>query len=190
MVPRPHHCSLGGGILLPSLYADARYIDERHCFTGHSLGLKVGWYENGCKCAEKKDDPLNYAGDVQSLAAFGFDGIKLVRQPCIRLEYIVLHLWGGVLLCRCAMYLCASICVPVSSHLCAAYPCASQLAPIQWLQSFGMGFGSNAVAFPRWLYRQPVQSSGRLWCPKELDALRRADAEDGAQLFHREPQEA
>ena len=44
---------------------------------GHGLGLTVGWYENGCKCAEKKDDPFNYAGDVRSLAAFGFDGIKL-----------------------------------------------------------------------------------------------------------------
>ena len=44
---------------------------------GHGVGLTVGWYENGCKCAEKKDDPFNYAGDVRSLAAFGFDGIKL-----------------------------------------------------------------------------------------------------------------
>ena len=45
--------------------------------TGHQLGLEVGWYQNGCKCAEKQDLPLNYAGDVESLHAFGFDGVKM-----------------------------------------------------------------------------------------------------------------
>jgi hypothetical protein len=41
---------------------------------GHANGLKVGWYENGCKCKEMKDLPINYAGDVQLLYDFGFDG--------------------------------------------------------------------------------------------------------------------
>ena len=44
---------------------------------GHSLGLEVGWYENGCKCAEKQDKPLNYRGDIASLHAFRFDGVKM-----------------------------------------------------------------------------------------------------------------
>ena len=39
---------------------------------GHARGLQVGWYENGCKCAEKQDDPLNYHGDIASLHDFGF----------------------------------------------------------------------------------------------------------------------
>ena len=38
---------------------------------GHGLGLEVGWYQNGCKCPEKVDDPLNYRGDIESLAEFG-----------------------------------------------------------------------------------------------------------------------
>ena len=46
---------------------------------GHSLGLEVGWYENGCKCAEKQDNPLNYRGDIESLKDFGFDGVSLIR---------------------------------------------------------------------------------------------------------------
>jgi hypothetical protein len=44
---------------------------------GHSKGLEVGWYQNGCKCAEKQDVPLNYKGDVESLFEFGFDGVKM-----------------------------------------------------------------------------------------------------------------
>jgi alpha-galactosidase len=44
---------------------------------GHSLGLKVGWYQNGCKCAEQEDVPLNYAGDIELLYDYGFDGVKM-----------------------------------------------------------------------------------------------------------------
>ena len=44
---------------------------------GHSLGLEVGFYENGCKCAEKIDNPVNYRGDIESLQEYGFDGVKM-----------------------------------------------------------------------------------------------------------------
>lgn len=40
---------------------------------GHSKGLQVGWYQNGCKCAERVDNPLNYRGDVASLVEFGYE---------------------------------------------------------------------------------------------------------------------
>ena len=33
-VGAPHQCSLGGGSMLPSVYADARCIDRRRCFKG------------------------------------------------------------------------------------------------------------------------------------------------------------
>ena len=44
---------------------------------GHSKGLEVGWYENGCACGERKALLQNYEGDVRSLAELGFDGVKL-----------------------------------------------------------------------------------------------------------------
>ena len=44
---------------------------------GHDLGLKVGWYENGCACGERHELELNYEGDVRKLHEFGFDGVKL-----------------------------------------------------------------------------------------------------------------
>ena len=44
---------------------------------GHNKGLKVGWYENGCACGERKALVQNYEGDVKSLHAFDFDGVKL-----------------------------------------------------------------------------------------------------------------
>ena len=35
------------------------------------------WYFNGCKCGEKTDNPVNYAGDIHSLHSFGFDAVKI-----------------------------------------------------------------------------------------------------------------
>ncbi len=32
---------------------------------------------NGCKCGERTEHEINYAGDVRSLHAFGFDGVKI-----------------------------------------------------------------------------------------------------------------
>jgi len=56
----------------------ARFPDTKTLVDyGHSKGLKVGWYENGCACGERKALPINYAGDVKSLHALGFDGVKL-----------------------------------------------------------------------------------------------------------------
>ena len=39
---------------------------------GHSRGLKMGWYENGCACGEKIELTINYEGDVKLLHDFGF----------------------------------------------------------------------------------------------------------------------
>lgn len=34
---------------------------------GHGKGLKVGWYENGCACGERKEVLLNYEGAAATL---------------------------------------------------------------------------------------------------------------------------
>merc|ERR1719300_1656307 len=44
---------------------------------GHSKGVKMGWYLNGCACGERQERALNYQGDVKRLHEFGFDGVKL-----------------------------------------------------------------------------------------------------------------
>jgi len=44
---------------------------------GHERGLKIGWYENGCACGERRALEQNYEGDVRVLHAMGFDGVKL-----------------------------------------------------------------------------------------------------------------
>ena len=44
---------------------------------GHDKGLKMGWYENGCACGERKAVLENYEGDVRQLHALDFDGVKL-----------------------------------------------------------------------------------------------------------------
>ena len=52
---------------------------------GHSKNVSMGWYLNGCACGERKERDLNYQGDVQRLAEYGFDGVKLDgcgARPC------------------------------------------------------------------------------------------------------------
>ena len=44
---------------------------------GHAAGLKMGWYENGCACGERRALEQNYVGDVRLLHSLGFDGVKL-----------------------------------------------------------------------------------------------------------------
>ena len=44
---------------------------------GHSKGVLMGWYLNGCACGEREERKVNYAGDVKLLDAFGFDAVKL-----------------------------------------------------------------------------------------------------------------
>lgn len=43
----------------------------------HKMGLKAGWYLNGCKCGERTAEVKNYEGDIRSLHGFGFDGVKI-----------------------------------------------------------------------------------------------------------------
>ena len=44
---------------------------------GHSKGVLMGWYLNGCACGEHVELAKNYKGDIQSLHDFGFDGVKI-----------------------------------------------------------------------------------------------------------------
>ena len=40
---------------------------------GHSKGVRMGWYLNGCACGEHVELFKNYEGDIRSLHEFGFD---------------------------------------------------------------------------------------------------------------------
>eukprot|EP01052_Picozoa_sp_SAG31_P076671 SAG31_NODE_35960_length_318_cov_0.488584_1_plen_73_part_01 len=53
---------------------------------GHSKGLKVGWYENGCACGERKALDINYEGDVRQLHALDFDGARHGSAECMQSE--------------------------------------------------------------------------------------------------------
>ena len=57
---------------------NAKFPDMMGLVTyGHSKGVKMGWYENGCACGEKVEVEINYEGDVKMLHDFGFDAVKL-----------------------------------------------------------------------------------------------------------------
>ena len=43
---------------------------------GHAKGLRMGWYLAGCKCGESTELDKNYAGDIEELHKFNFDGVK------------------------------------------------------------------------------------------------------------------
>jgi alpha-galactosidase len=47
---------------------------------GHSKGVKMGWYFNGCGCIEKREPAsgwdINYEGDIAQLHQFGFDSVS------------------------------------------------------------------------------------------------------------------
>ena len=47
---------------------------------GHSKGVRMGWYFNGCGCIESKEPAsgwdINYEGDIAALYAIGFDAVK------------------------------------------------------------------------------------------------------------------
>ena len=44
---------------------------------GNMRGLKMGFYENGCACGERKSLLRNIEGDVRMLHELGFDAVKL-----------------------------------------------------------------------------------------------------------------
>jgi alpha-galactosidase len=44
---------------------------------GHSKGVKMGFYLNGCACGEHVEKRINYEGDVNLTFALGFDGVKI-----------------------------------------------------------------------------------------------------------------
>lgn len=60
----------------------------------HNLGLTAGWYANNCICRESKISPhALYAGDVDALVSFNFDGIKF--DDCG--TEIDLNLWASLI---------------------------------------------------------------------------------------------
>lgn len=44
---------------------------------GHSKGVKMGFYLNGCACGEREELRINYEGDVNFTHSLGFDGVKI-----------------------------------------------------------------------------------------------------------------
>lgn len=60
----------------PQLFPDMKGLVD----FGHSKGLKMGWYFNGCGCAEKRMPASGwdvvYEGDIRALADMGWDGVK------------------------------------------------------------------------------------------------------------------
>ena len=44
---------------------------------GHSKGVKMGFYLNGCACGEREELRINYEGDVNFTHGLGFDGVKI-----------------------------------------------------------------------------------------------------------------
>ena len=68
------HDTAGNPLVNKSLFPDFKEMTDH----GHSLGLSVGWYGNNCICHETSTDQEKfYAGDVNALVQYGFDGIKL-----------------------------------------------------------------------------------------------------------------
>jgi len=63
---------------------------------GHSKGVKMGWYFNGCGCIETHKPAsgwdINYEGDIQALYDLGFDGVKFdgCGMQCNSTEYAFL----------------------------------------------------------------------------------------------------
>ena len=70
----------------------------------HALGLKAGWYLNGCKCGEKTALPINYEGDIAALDQFGFDGVKF--DGCGAQRNLTLYVRPGVALDPCCRAHC------------------------------------------------------------------------------------
>jgi len=66
------HEADGTPTIAPTFPDTKKMVDEIH-----EMGLKAGWYLNGCKCGERTEHEINYEGDIRSLAAFGFDGVKI-----------------------------------------------------------------------------------------------------------------
>jgi len=43
---------------------------------GHSKGVAMGWYMAGCKCWDRDKRDIDYAGDVDALIKYDFQGVK------------------------------------------------------------------------------------------------------------------
>ena len=60
----------------PTLFPDMKGLVDY----GHAKGLQMGFYQNGCGCAEKREPAsgwtIDYEGDAKALAEFGFDAVK------------------------------------------------------------------------------------------------------------------
>ena len=71
----PVHYSNGTPAVDPARFPDMRALVEY----GHSKGIKMGFYLNGCGCHETVEKRINYEGDVRATVAWGFDAVKIDR---------------------------------------------------------------------------------------------------------------
>eukprot|EP00658_Telonema_sp_P-2_P036208 TRINITY_DN26237_c0_g1_i1.p1 TRINITY_DN26237_c0_g1~~TRINITY_DN26237_c0_g1_i1.p1 ORF type:complete len:560 (+),score=92.76 TRINITY_DN26237_c0_g1_i1:54-1733(+) len=67
-----HHAADGQPIVNASRFDDLGSLVEY----GHSKGLEMGWYLNGCMCPETVENSVFYSGDIKSLLGYGFDQVK------------------------------------------------------------------------------------------------------------------
>ena len=68
------HTEDGFPVVNEELFPDMKAMTDK----AHSMGLTAGWYGNNCICRESSTDADKfYAGDVDALMKFGFDGYKL-----------------------------------------------------------------------------------------------------------------
>eukprot|EP00039_Didymoeca_costata_P002197 m.58190 g.58190 ORF g.58190 m.58190 type:complete len:601 (-) comp11160_c0_seq4:30-1832(-) len=75
-VNNTQHYLNGTPAINPNLFPDMKGLVDY----GHSKGVKMGWYFNGCGCMERREPAsgwdINYEGDIRALHDFGFDAVK------------------------------------------------------------------------------------------------------------------
>jgi len=71
----PVHYANGTPAIDAARFPDMRALVEY----GHSKGIKMGFYLNGCGCHETVEKRINYEGDVRATVAWGFDAVKIDR---------------------------------------------------------------------------------------------------------------
>jgi len=122
---------------------------------GHSKGVRMGHYLNGCGCNEKVEKRINYEGDVRQVIAWGFDGVKIDScgaQKNMTLYYELFNATGTPITienCHRASHRTTRTCTPALSaprplSLASKLP-AGRLAPLQRVRT------SPTAAIPaRW----------------------------------------
>ena len=156
---------------------------------GHARGLLVGWYQNGCKCPEKQAPERNYAGDVQSLKDFGFDGVKL--DDCGAQKNSTLY---AQLMRESGKNFSIENHKKPEGRDCGQMGGASACPTLDWCpfnwyrsshdinSSPGSWFGNLQTTLPFLAYEQPL-SRPSCWAYPDMLEVGRVEAPDGAGTF-------